>query len=172
MQYFFKGGESQIDELNSLKFKNCKSIRNKECDKLNLGICEKILSFDEGICVDMKDKFKNFIFNNNKKNKKYNFDKPRLEDSTMKDDFKKYFFRQRENSIADDKDPEVIKQFGDISLLELTPEYIKKNFDSVPKSHWRPPKPVLLANFQGNIGDQLKDISGLARYYITLNIVR
>jgi hypothetical protein len=65
------------------------------------------------------------------------------------------------------------------SYLELTPEYIQKNFNSNPKRHWEPPKPVLLENFQNNIGVQLKDISNLARlllyliifYYIKLLIL-
>ena len=49
--------------------------------------------------------------------------------------------------------------------MELTPNYIQKNFNSEPKRHWQPPKPVLLENFQNNIGVQLKDISNLARYF-------
>ena len=51
---------------------------------------------------------------------------------------------------------------GRSSYLELTPEYISNNFDSEPKRHWQPPKPVLLENFEHNIGGQLKDISNLA----------
>lgn len=49
----------------------------------------------------------------------------------------------------------------EISLLELTPEYITKNFDSKPKTHWTPPKPVLLKNFETSIGSQLGDIAKL-----------
>jgi hypothetical protein len=163
MQYFFKGGESQIDELNSLKFKECKFKRIDECNEMKLGACEKILSFDEGMCINMKNKIKNFILNSN--SKRDDVIKPLLPGKIDENiiNFKKLFFKQKENFIGDDKDPEVIKKFGDISLIELTPEYIEKNFDSSPKSHWRPPKPVLLANFEGNIGNQLKDISGLAR---------
>jgi hypothetical protein len=85
--------------------------------------------------------------------------------------FKKYHFKQREldeNLIGEKlnkypEDESGRRRFNDISLIELTPDYIKKNMDSTPKSHWTPPKPVLLNNFEKNIGDQLKDISSLAR---------
>jgi hypothetical protein len=53
------------------------------------------------------------------------------------------------------------KQYNKVSLLELSPHYVEENFDSVPKTHWKPPKPVLLQNFENNIGEQLKDISFL-----------
>lgn len=46
---------------------------------------------------------------------------------------------------------------------QITPSYIQENFNSEPKSHWTPLKPVLLQNFERSIGDQLKDISSLAR---------
>lgn len=48
-----------------------------------------------------------------------------------------------------------------LSFFQLTPDYISQNFDSAPKSHWKPPKPVLLQNFETSIGEQLKDISQL-----------
>ena len=48
-----------------------------------------------------------------------------------------------------------------ISLLELTPEYMSKNPPFNVKSTWEPPKPVLLQGFERNMGDQLKDISDL-----------
>lgn len=51
------------------------------------------------------------------------------------------------------------EKFNKMSLLELNPEYVVNNFDSIPKTHWKPPKPVLLQNFENNIGDQLKEIS-------------
>jgi hypothetical protein len=66
------------------------------------------------------------------------------------------------NIEAPSKSNDMIKNFSETSLLELNPEYIEKNFDSKPKSHWKPPKPVLLENFENSIGDQLKDISFLA----------
>jgi hypothetical protein len=56
-----------------------------------------------------------------------------------------------------------LEKLGRSSYLELTPEYISQNFSSEPKRHWEPPKPVLLENFEHNIGAQLKDISNLAR---------
>lgn len=51
-------------------------------------------------------------------------------------------------------------------MLEITPEYIQKNFDSVPKTHWSPPQPVLLNNFQNSIGIQLGEITRLTTYCI------
>jgi hypothetical protein len=48
-------------------------------------------------------------------------------------------------------------KYTQTSFLNLTPEYISQNFDSQPKTHWRPPTPVLLKNF--DMADQLRDIS-------------
>jgi hypothetical protein len=173
MQYFFKGGDSLPDESQNLKLKQCKDKNTSDdCEKIKLQICQKVLSFEDGVCVDMKSHLKNLmmkasinkseIIGLKEKENKLTF-KNQIQENLKKHDnegilnFQKYQFKQR------DKDPDVVKQFGDISLLELSPEYIKNNFDSTPKSHWKPPKPVLLQNFERNIGDQLKDISSLAR---------
>lgn len=50
---------------------------------------------------------------------------------------------------------------NNINFLQFTPEYISRNLSSKPRSHWAPPKPVLLQNFQKSITDQLKDIGFL-----------
>ncbi len=50
---------------------------------------------------------------------------------------------------------------NNINFLQLTPEYINRNLSSKPRTHWAPPKPVLLQNFQKSITDQLKDIGFL-----------
>lgn len=80
-----------------------------------------------------------------------------LKDSKLEDDqspLNQYLVKRNLNNI---------EKLGQSSYLELTPEYIEKNFDSSPKTHWQPPKPVLLENFENNIGSQLKDISDLAK---------
>lgn len=221
MQYFFKGADSLIDEVDSLKYKECKNNKTSnslQCQKLKLRVCEKVLNYEDGVCINLQNHLKGIIaqMNNlrgrekkykgipsdtteqlsnslseisieNLKNKKLqelnrmnNMNKlNNIQSLNLKPNeegiinFQKFHFKQRngvqENSYKD-KDGDVIKQFGDISLLQLTPEYIKQNFDSVPKSHWQPPKPVLLQNFERNIGDQLKDISSLARLVLILNI--
>ena len=195
MQYFFKGADSGLDEGLSLKLKECKSKSAvnyysdssiklaKECEHIKLGQCEKILNFEEGICLDFNSHIKNIMKNiTNKKNnltpklnlRKFSEEKtipPSYNEDTILN-FKKYHFKQREldeNSLGEEKNFKKysesnsdVRKFNDISLIELTPEYIKKNMDSTPKTHWTPPKPVLLNNFEKNIGDQLKDISSLA----------
>jgi hypothetical protein len=70
--------------------------------------------------------------------------------------FNKMNSQQHLQRSADPENP-----YANMSLLQLTPEYVSQNFDSVPKSHWQPPKPVLLQNFENSMGDQLKDISML-----------
>ena len=175
MQYFFKGGDGLTDEAQTLKLKECKEASHSDsesCEKLKFHICQKVLAFDEGICVNMKSHLKNLMmtaslkkeisdkklhYPNLPKENPLELENLKKSDSNSIVNFKKFQFKQR------DKDPDIVKQFGDISLLELSPEYIKNNFDSVPKAHWKPPKPVLLQNFERNIGDQLKDISSLAR---------
>jgi hypothetical protein len=42
-----------------------------------------------------------------------------------------------------------------ISLLQVTQKYV----DDTANKQWTPPKPLLLDNFQNNIGEQLKEIS-------------
>jgi hypothetical protein len=220
MQYFFKGADSLIDEVDSLKFKECKNNKTSNtaiCQKLKLGVCEKVLNYEDGVCVNLQNHLKSIIAQMNnlrgrgKKDKEITSDTPEQLSNSIPEisietlrnkklqelnrmnnisnlnkvqplhlkpieegiiNFQKFHFKQRngvkENTYTDlnDKDGDVIKQFGDISLLQLSPEYIKQNFDSVPKSHWQPPKPVLLQNFERNIGDELKDISSLARLVI------
>lgn len=58
--------------------------------------------------------------------------------------------------------------FGKTSLIELNEDREAiPNLNIIsnikPIRTWTPPKPILLDNFQGNIGDQLRDISNLAR---------
>ena len=78
-------------------------------------------------------------------------------------------FIENKNEISN------IEKLRESSYLELTPDYIENNFNSNPKSHWQPPKPVLLENFENNIGSQLKEISQLARYnfilYLTIIVI-
>lgn len=69
-------------------------------------------------------------------------------------------------SPAQDLYGTTIKKPEDISLIELSPAYIANNFNSRPKTHWIPPKPVLLNNFETSIGSQLGDIAKLTTYCI------
>jgi len=61
------------------------------------------------------------------------------------------FFGKKQNSELD----------NNMNFLQLTPDYINRNLNSNPKSHWQPPKPVLLQNFENSITSQLKDIAFL-----------
>lgn len=89
---------------------------------------------------------------------KFNF-----KDKIKKINSKNSSFIENKNEISN------IENLRESSYLELTPEYIQNNFNSNPKSHWQAPKPVLLENFENNIGSQLKEISQLARYNIILS---
>jgi hypothetical protein len=126
MQYFFKGGESQFESYTGLPA--CKNMKIKEdnCRKLLMKLCDSILSYEPKTC-------------------KYHaqvatFDFPKVRTDETKD-------RQ--------------KEYNKMSMLEISPQYVAENFDSAPKAHWKPPKPVLLQNFENNIGQQLKEISFL-----------
>jgi hypothetical protein len=168
MQYFFKGADNLIDEADSLKLKDCqiKKLDQETCEMTKMTLCERILNYEKKSCTNIKSHMKNLMSIN-----KYQSEVVEIDKSVKKSDyipehpeniinFKKFHFKQKEKE--DMKDEDDIKKFGKLSLLQLSPEYIKDNFDSTPKSHWQPPKPVLLQNFERNIGDQLKDISGLA----------
>lgn len=81
-------------------------------------------------------------------------------------------FRQESyNSETSLKGPDVegfnrvggLSTHSDASPIGFSPSYTRQNFASAPKSHWSPPKPVLLDNFQADIGNQLKDINSLAK---------
>jgi hypothetical protein len=147
MQYFFKGAENQFNDEkeNFLKCKNLKIGINDECDRFKLNLCENMLNFENGTCANFKIHFSNLLLN--VKSKKH------------------VDFRFNQNNIEDDRDESIIKKLSTSSLISLTPDYIDKNFNSQPKKHWKAPQPVLLANFENSIGDQLKDISTLATYY-------
>jgi hypothetical protein len=161
MQYFLKGIESQFEEV--MKGKDCKAKKvgkDEECDKTKLEICENVLSYEKGLCVDMKNDFKTLLISlKSKVINNENKSKPTThkENDNNIINFRKFQFRQKN----EDKDPEMIKRFGDVSLLEMNTH----NFDNIsnPQKDWRPSKPVILDNFEKNIGDQLKDISVLAR---------
>lgn len=61
MEYFFKGEESQFsnEENNMEKFKNCKNTKvgnDKICDELKLRLCENILSYENGVCLNLRKK--------------------------------------------------------------------------------------------------------------------
>jgi hypothetical protein len=150
MQYFFKGA----DETTTMKLKECrnnniKTSPNSDCEKIKFELCENILSYEKNICVDLKKHVRDIFMSNSKKKKRIQNGQPLVRED----------FSFEEKSILK-------PQPNEISLLDLSPDYIQKNFDSTPKSQWKPPKPVLLSNFENSIGDQLKDISSLARYYL------
>jgi hypothetical protein len=140
MQFFFKGGEIQFDSLipSDINFSKCKLDNNDRCTNLKMKFCESILNFDKNVCTGKIRKTEdpnNFIkINNSGANNSIPF---------------------RENS------PKSVNDFNNISLIEMTPDYVTQNFESTPKNHWNPPKPVLLQNFENSMGDQLKEISFL-----------
>jgi hypothetical protein len=80
-------------------------------------------------------------------------------------------FRQI-NSVREDFTlNEDASQFNNISLIDVSPPQLRiadliehEAHDDVKKTFWSPPKPVLLDNFQNNLGTQLKDISLLTTY--------
>ncbi len=147
MQYFFKGAENQIDEKNASQMKTCKMKQvgnDKLCDTMKLNICESLLSFTSGFCSDA----------------------PKVPEAINMPISNPHILQQLQNQInpinqmmKDINSGQPIPE--NISLLELSPSYIDNNFDSKPKSHWTPPKPVLLDNFEKSMGDQLKEISYL-----------
>ena len=142
MQFFFKGGEIQFDSLipSDIDFGKCKlDNSNDRCINLKFKLCESILNFEKNECSGITrktDDSKNFI--------KIDNTSTNINSTTL---------RQNPPKLADD--------FSNISLIQMTPEYVTQTFDSTPKSHWNPPKPVLLQNFENSMGDQLKDISFL-----------
>jgi len=146
MQYFFKGGDIQFEGQipDGINFNNCKLDKlTQQCEKLKAKLCENVLSLKIGSC-------------NNQ-----------LEIQTNKDNILKFQNSPKsisENINTDSKTNNYspTNPPNNISFFQLTPEYISQNFDSTPKSHWQPPKPVLLQNFQTNIGDQLNEISLLS----------
>jgi hypothetical protein len=142
MQFFFKGGEVQFDSLISsdVDFNKCKvDDSDDRCTKLKMKLCESILSFEKKECTgeirnpeDLKNLNKKEVLNTNLKSITYG----------------------QNSSIS-------LNDFSNISLIQMTPEYASQNFDSTPKNHWNPPKPVLLQNFENSMGEQLKEISFL-----------
>jgi hypothetical protein len=144
MQYFFKGAENQIDEKYVPQLQQCKlkqSGLDGTCDSMKLNICESILSFNSGYCSVM----------------------PKVEINMPVPQVNLMQIQNQINPLN-----QIMKNINkalpnpeNISLIELTPNYIENNFDSKPKTHWSPPKPVLLDNFERSMGDQLKEISYL-----------
>jgi hypothetical protein len=208
MQYFFKGTESQFDEASSNN-KQCKTLKvgsDDNCDKLKFEACEKVLSFDAGICVNFKKTFaeifksiksEKFSFNkkgqNNLrtnnidqalvKNNPDNYDnlenmniilkkanKIDEEGTNLKFQFNKIpsaSFNFKQKNLHPESD-NFRNQFENMSLIEVKQERerlpnLMSNSNTETSRTWTPPRPVLLENFQANIGDQLKDISQLAR---------
>jgi hypothetical protein len=237
MQYFFKGTESEFDEA-SAKNKECKTMKsgNQEiCDKLKFEACEKVLSYENGTCVNFKKTFAE-IFNSLKSNRFVNksrinskqshenefisinrnklnsslgdmktnisdlLNKIKMPVYNMKNDLNENRVPIENNSIALQKQKlnnfifkqknlqdtinlqqhgleletdNLLSQYGNMSLIELKQESINPNINTISfESHdnlnnksrtWTPPKPVLLDNFQSNIGNQLKEISILTR---------
>jgi len=235
MQYFFKGTESEFNEA-SANNKECKTMKagTKEiCDKLKFETCEKVLSFENGTCLNFKKVFAE-IFNSLKSNRNYN--KSNLNkikeneikskiggnlstsfvddaESNISEMLKKikmplnilkentnnksiaienkqmnlarqnlnnFIFKQKtiRNPVNNPQQEAELdadnleSKFSNMSLIELKQDRNFPNVNVLPfESHdnintgrtWTPPKPVLLDNFQSNIGNQLKDISILAR---------
>ena len=83
-----------------------------------------------------------------------------------KNQIKNYYNKKNELNNKNEGFP------NNINFLQLTPNYINRNLSSKPKAHWRPPKPVLLQNFENSITDQLKDIGFLTTYLRHLIIVK
>jgi hypothetical protein len=138
MQYFFKGAENQIDEKYTPLLQQCKMKQSgidKTCDNLKLNICESILSYTAGYCSAV----------------------PKITEGINMPISSSMIQNENVPNMSNTGQPNP----DNISLIELTPSYIENNFDSKPKSHWIPPKPVLLENFERSMGDQLKEISYL-----------
>lgn len=146
-EYFMKNSDIQ-DESTALKLKECQNTKQetKECSKLKLDQCEKILAYEDSTCINLQIHMRNIFLSMKKKS----INKARVNN----------YINISQNKVEEIEKP---KEFNEISLLDMTPTYIQNNFDSTPKTHWEPMKPVLLANFEKNIGEQLKDISALAR---------
>jgi hypothetical protein len=152
MQYFFKGAENQINEKYKPQLQLCKMKQSgidSTCDSMKLNICESILSFNSGYCSVMP---------------KVEINMPKVEINMPIPQAN--LMQQIQNQINPLN--QIMKNINNaqpnpenISLIELTPSYIENNFDSKPKTHWSPPKPVLLENFERSMGDQLKEISYL-----------
>jgi hypothetical protein len=224
MQYFFKGADSQFEEKINKNFNSCKlrpPMEDQPCDKLRLGLCEDLLSYDREICINSfsgsstynliktnnahdlnnSNSFNNLNIQslneipeigsslkpirkqmennnnlnnmNNNNNNLFNFPSTssllkfkqqeqeqeseinglaKLQNILKNNNNNNNQYNSLRHQMNEDKP-------ADISLLELSPSYIKKNYSSIPKTHWQPPKPVLLENFDRNIGSQLQEIS-------------
>lgn len=134
MQYFFKGAESQFESMIPV------DVDFSNC---------KFVNTDEK-CERLKNKLCESLLSLEKHQceVKTNYNLKKKNVIHFEDDFK--------NSDQN--------KFNKMSLIQLTPEFIGDNFDSTPKVHWKPPKPVLLQNFENSIGSQLKEISQLTSY--------
>ena len=184
----FDEASAKNKECKSMKVGN-----EETCDKLKFEYCEKVLSFEDETCQSFKksfsDIFKHLKSNKseNKKNtlkastnsisnqlSKTNFDFNNFQE--IQNSFRennnspKFSFMQKNSHNIQNNMNEadnIESQFGNISLMELKQDRTNLNLNPLANINqnrsWTPPKPVLLDNFQTNIGDQLKDISALAR---------
>jgi hypothetical protein len=164
MQYFFKGNEAQID-------KQCEGKKigvDDVCDSKRLEECEKILSYDRSVCVNIKKSFVEIL--------KKTINAKRVENGHANSpiDPSMFRFRSQNKESPTETDSNPVIQYDKISLIEMSDKSTKQ-FDSYntashqesgnlnsPQS-WTPPKPIILDNFQNSIGDQLKEISVLAK---------
>lgn len=80
-------------------------------------------------------------------------------------------FRQVNAPLTNDYNvSEDASQYNNMSLLDISSPQMNMAdlqddpHEDVKKTFWSPPKPVLLDNFQNNLGTQLKDISLLTTY--------
>ena len=134
MQYFFKGAESQFESMIPV------DVDFSNCKFVNTD--EKCERLKKKLCENL------LSFEKHQCEVKADYNFKKKNDILFKDDFKN-----------NDQN-----KFNKMSLIQLTPEFIGDNFDSTPKVHWKPPKPVLLQNFENSIGTQLKEISQLTSY--------
>ena len=134
-----------------------KNLQNRETNKIN-----KKSFLQSNILTNTLPQNSHFldILNNLKE---LNFkQKPYEEKEDASNNLMKNFLNKNNklnNNIKNDDFPN-----NNINFLQLTPNYIDRNLSSEPKSHWTPPKPVLLQSFENSITDQLKDIGFLTTY--------
>jgi hypothetical protein len=203
MQYFFKGAESQFDENTSKQIKLCnENNAQQQCEKVKLGLCENILSFESGLCTyinsspirpvndnkvvdspgianhtalpnniqQMQDTFSQQSQGNNM----HSFHSNKAANQFMNSNMYTNAFNpamlgaagyppyMMNNGMASMVNMQALPLTPDnISLLQVSQKYLENNnaIDDSKQKQWNAPKPVLLDNFQSNIGDQLKDIS-------------
>ena len=184
-----KENKKEKSFCDDLKLKLCDEILGSE--KICLNISNLLKQNNKNIKIDEIKKLqnsKNLPSNSDQKNKSFlqsNILTNTLPQNTnlmdMLKNLKQLNFKQKSgekqphiNNLSksflnkNSKNNQETREFAksNMNFLQLTPEYINRNLNSKQKSHWKPPKPVLLKNFESSVTDQLKDIGFLTTYII------